>query len=109
MVRAGSNRAAFSAHKVQSILVTTAVHLSSDVLVLAVSHNIDVVFLDKFGDPYARVWPPRMGSTAAIRRRQLEAAGGPEGLGFARDWVAAKLRNQLGARTGSSGTARSAV
>ncbi len=94
VVRAGSNKMTVSAHKVQSILVTTAVHLSSDVIVLAIAHNIDVIFLDKFGDPYARVWPPRMGSTAAIRRRQLETAEGPEGLAFAREWVAAKIRNQ---------------
>ena len=94
VVRAGSNKMAIAAQKVQSILVTTAVYLSSDAIVLAVAHNIDIIFLDKFGDPYARVWPPRMGSTAAIRRRQLETAEGPEGLSFAREWVAAKVRNQ---------------
>jgi CRISP-associated protein Cas1 len=94
VIRAGSNRLAVSAAKVQSILVTTAVYLSSDVVDLAVSHNIDLVFLNKFGDPIARVWPPRMGSTAAIRRRQLEAADGPEGLAIAREWVSAKLRHQ---------------
>ena len=86
---------AIAAQKVQSILVTTAVYLSSDAIVLAVAHNIDIIFMDKFGDPYARVWPPRMGSTAAIRRRQLETAEDPEGLAFARDWVAAKIRNQV--------------
>ena len=94
VIRAGSNKMAVAAQKVQSILVTTAVYLSSDAIVLAVAHNIDIVFLDKFGDPYARVWPPRMGSTAAIRRRQLETAEGAEGLAFAREWVAAKIRNQ---------------
>ena len=35
-----------------------------------------------------------MGSTAAIRRRQLEVAEGPEGLALAREWVSTKLRNQ---------------
>jgi CRISPR-associated protein Cas1 len=94
LVRAGANALAVSAHKVQSILITTAVYVSSDAIVLAVSHNIDIIFLDKYGDPFARVWPPRMGSTAAIRRRQLETAELPEGLAFAREWVAAKMRNQ---------------
>jgi CRISP-associated protein Cas1 len=94
VVRAGSNKLAVSAQKVQSILVTTAVYLSSDAVVLAVTHNIDIIFLDKFGDPYARVWPPRMGSTAAIRRRQLVTADSPEGLAFAREWIATKVRNQ---------------
>src|SRR6185437_8148982 len=95
LVRAGAKELAVSAHKVQSILVATAVSLTSDVLQLAAEHNIDVVFLDRFGDPYGRFWQNRMGSTAAIRRRQLESADGPEGLELVRGWVEAKLRNQL--------------
>src|SRR5262249_19699913 len=54
-----------------------------------------LIFLGRDGDPFARVWQTKMGSTAAIRRRQLEAAEGPEGLAFARGWVAAKLRHQV--------------
>lgn len=94
IVRAGPNQAAVSAHKVRTILIATAVQISSDAIVLAIANNIDVVFLEKTGEPIARIWPPRMGSTAEIRRRQLEVATGPEGLALARDWVASKLRNQ---------------
>lgn len=94
VIRAGPNRVAVSAHKVRTILIATAVQVSSDAIVLAIAHNIDIVFLEKTGEPIARVWPPRMGSTAAVRRRQLEAAAGPEGLALAREWVASKLRNQ---------------
>jgi CRISPR-associated protein Cas1 len=36
-----------------------------------------------------------MGSTAAIHRRQVKVADGPEGLAFVRDWVLSKLRHQL--------------
>jgi len=95
LIRAGDKELAVSAHKVQSILVATGVSLSSDVLQLAAEHNIDVVFLDRYGDPYGRFWQNRMGSTAAIRRRQLESADTPEGLELVRGWVEAKLRNQL--------------
>ena len=95
IVRAGSKQLVASAHKVESILVTTGIHLSSDVISLAVAHKIDVIFLEKTGKPIARVWPARMGSTAAIRRRQLDAALGPDGLDLAREWVSAKLRHQL--------------
>jgi CRISPR-associated protein Cas1 len=93
-VRAGGRELSVSAHKVQSVLVATGVSLSSDVLRLAAEHNIDVVFLDRFGEPFGRFWQGRMGSTAAIRRRQLEAADGPEGLELVRGWVEAKLRHQ---------------
>jgi len=94
LVQAGDKRFAVSAHKVQSILIATAAHLSTDAIELASAHNIDLVFLDKHGDPFARVWQTRMGSTAAIRRRQIEAADGPEGLAFVRGWVEAKVRHQ---------------
>ena len=58
-----------------------AIQLKPD---LASAHNIDVVFLGPEGDPFARVWQTRLGSTAAIRRRQIEAAEGPEGLALVR-------------------------
>lgn len=95
LIRARDKELAVSAHKVQSILVATGVSLSSDVLQLAAENNIDVVFLDRSGDPYGRFWQNRMGSTAAIRRRQLECADSPEGLELVRGWVEAKLRHQL--------------
>jgi CRISP-associated protein Cas1 len=94
-VRAGDRELAVSAHKVESILIATGVSLTSDVLQLASDHNIDVVFLDRFGDPYGRFWQNRMGSTATIRRRQIEASDGPEGLELVRGWIEAKLRHQL--------------
>jgi CRISPR-associated protein Cas1 len=115
LVKAKDRELAVSAHKVQSILVATGISLSSDALQLASEHNVDVVFLDRSGQPYARVWQHRMGSTAAIRRRQLEAAEGPEGLELVRGWVEAKVRNQLefldelaGRRPGEEGTFRPA-
>src|SRR3954469_5620040 len=90
VVKAAGREQAISAHKVSSLLIATGATLSTDAIQLAVAHNIDIVFLDKFGDPPARVGQPRLGSTPASRRRQLEAAAGPEGLAFARGWVDAK-------------------
>jgi len=84
-----------SAHKVQSLVIATGVHLSSNVVHLASEHNIDIVFLDKSGHPAARVWQTKMGSTAAIRRRQLEAAETDEAMGIVRGWIAKKINNQL--------------
>jgi len=83
-----------SARKVQSIYITTGAHFSTDAVQLAVENNIDIVFLDKYGNPYARIWQPKLGSTTLIRRRQLELAQTPEGVKLAAGWVADKLQNQ---------------
>jgi len=84
-----------SAHKIQSIIIATGVHFSSNVIHLAGEHNIDIVFLDKSGRPTSRVWQTKMGSTAAIRRRQLEVAETDAAMGFVCDWTTSKINNQL--------------
>ena len=84
-----------SANKVESILITTGASFSSDAIELAMQHNIDVVFLDGFGNPYARVWQPKLGSTTLIRRRQLEIAETESGLKLVMQWVQQKLDHQI--------------
>ena len=83
-----------SAHKLQSLVIATGVHLSSNVIHLAAEHNIDIVFLDKGGHPTARVWQTKMGSTAAIRRRQLEVSETEQAMDLIRGWIGKKLENQ---------------
>ena len=57
--------------------------------------EVDIVFLDKSGTPTARVWQTKMGSTATIRRRQLEVCETNEGLQFVTEWIVGKLDNQI--------------
>lgn len=76
-----------SCKKVTSILISTAATITTDAIKLAMENNIDIVFVDEFGEPYGRVWHPRLGSTTLIRRKQLEIAETKEGLRLALDWV----------------------
>lgn len=81
--------------KINSILITTAAYITTDAIKLAVDNNIDIVFLDAHGDPYGRVWHPKLGSTTLIRRRQLEIYDSLEGLNLAKEWGLKKLDNQI--------------
>jgi len=85
----------FSPKKVDSILITTGASFSTDAIEFAIEHNIDFIFLNAHGEPYARIWRPKMGSTAAIRRRQLEVAGTIEGYRTVQGWIEAKLNHHL--------------
>ncbi len=93
-ILSGGRKVDVSARKVQSLLITTGAHFSTDAIQLAVDHNIDVVLLDKFGSPYGRLWTAKMGSTAAVRRRQGAVSETAEGVELAKTWVATKLENQ---------------
>ena len=68
LIQAGEKKLSLSAQKIQSIVLATAATITTDTIGLAVANNIDIIFLDKFGDPISlRIWPRRLGSTAAIR------------------------------------------
>ncbi|MCK8603810.1 CRISPR-associated endonuclease Cas1 [Desulfoferrobacter suflitae] len=102
--------------KVESIVIANQAMVTTQAVVLALEHNIDVVFLDKYGDPVGRIWFSKLGSTALIRRRQLEAHDSPLGLQLATEMVGQKLNNQLlflkklmHARPGSEESIRPAV
>ena len=84
-----------SCKKISSILISTAAYITTDAIKLAADNNIDIVFIDEFGEPYGRVWHPRLGSTTLIRRRQLEIAETEEGLKLALQWVKTKFNNQI--------------
>jgi CRISPR-associated protein Cas1 len=84
-----------SVNKVDSILITTAAYISTDAIKFAVDNNIDIVFLDYYGEPYGRVWHPKLGSTTLIRRRQLEMYDKQEGLNLAKKWGIKKIDNQI--------------
>ncbi len=83
-----------SARKVDSIMITTSAYLSTDALKMAIENNIDVIFLDEFGDPYGRVWHSKLGSTVLIRRKQLEISSTKEGFELAKGWILRKVENQ---------------
>ena len=93
-IRVRDRKVPISPLKVRSILITTSAHLSTDAIQLAAQHHIDLVFLDKYGEPYGRFWHSKMGSTAAIRRRQLEVAETRQGLEIVVAWIKAKIENQ---------------
>jgi CRISPR-associated protein Cas1 len=84
-----------SANKVESILITTSAYISTDAIKFAVEKNIDIVFLDFYGNPYGRVWHSKLGSTTLIRRRQLEIYSRKEGLNLVKRWSIEKIDNQI--------------
>ncbi len=93
-IKAGDKKVELAAKKIQSILITTGVHFTSDSILLAHEHNIDVVLLDKYGNPYGRFWSGKMGSTTAVRRAQLVCSDNSEGFEIVKSWAMTKLKNQ---------------
>lgn len=94
-VKAVEKKNYVSPKKVRSVLITTGASLSSDAVKLAVEHNIDIIFLEKSGKPYGRIWHDKLGSTARIRQRQLNLATTDEGLEIGKQFIIQKFENQI--------------
>lgn len=94
LIVAGDREITMAPRKVQTIWLTTGVHLSTDAIRLALEHHVDIALLDKHGEPYGRFWHNRLGSTTLLRRRLLEVAESEEGAGLAREWVQFKIARQ---------------
>ncbi|UII27648.1 CRISPR-associated endonuclease Cas1 [Fulvivirga maritima] len=83
-----------AAHKITSFIVSKGSAISTDAVALALKHNIDIVVVENDGHPMGRFWHSKLGSTTKIRKRQLEASLGEEGLEWVKQWIMKKLENQ---------------
>ena len=94
-IRSDNQKSTISPAKVERIILTTDAVLTTAILHLAAENNIDLIILDRYGEPVGRFWHSRFGSITTIRRRQLELTTNDTGFGYARQWVINKLKNQL--------------
>lgn len=84
-----------AAKKVEQILITISTALTTDAIELAVENNIDIVFLKKYGKPFARVWHSKMGSISTIRKKQLELSENKMGNVLIKEFLTQKMNNQI--------------
>ena len=84
-----------AAHKVRSIILAEGTMLSTAAVKLALTNNIDIVFVERDGFPMGRVWHSKLGSTTKIRKKQLETSLNTEGVVWTKLWITQKVDNQL--------------
>jgi len=83
-----------SPQKIESIIISNKAMITSQAVVAALENNIDIVFMDAFGNPIGRIWFAKMGSTALIRRNQLAVSETDKGLELVTDMIRRKMENQ---------------
>lgn len=94
-VKYGSDRKEYSADKIAQIIFVAPSAISSEAIKLAVEKNIDLVYLDFRGNPYARTYRTTLGGTTLTRKKQLEATISEKGTKLVIKIVEAKIASQL--------------
>lgn len=79
---------------ITSIQVSKGAQITSDAVLLAVEHEIEILFTDRSGQPVARVWSPKYGSISTIRKGQLAFSFSADAVGWIKDVIRQKIENQ---------------
>lgn len=79
--------------KVSSVHLSKAVAVTSEALMLAVENEIEVLLIDRRGNPIARLWSNKYGSVATIRKNQLAFSQNKEAASWIKNLLAKKMDN----------------
>ena len=79
---------------VDSIQISRGAQVTSDAVLLAIEHEIPVIFTDRGGSPKGLVWSPQYGSVSTIRKGQLSFTASKDAVGWIKDVIVCKIRNQ---------------
>ena len=82
------------AEGIKSIQISRGAQITSDAVLLAIQREIEILFVDKSGQVYGRVWSPRYGSVSTIRKGQLNFSLSHEALVWIKEVLRQKIENQ---------------
>lgn len=80
---------------IRTISISKGARISSDAVLLAIEHEIDVIFVDKAGMPQGRVWSVKYHSISTIRQKQIEFLYSKEVIGWVKEIILEKIENQM--------------
>lgn len=81
-------------NQVKSISVSRGAKVSSDAVLLAIEHEIDLLFIDGKGMPQGRVWSVQYGSISTIRKNQVEFIFSPRSVVWVKELLRYKMDTQ---------------
>ena len=79
---------------IKSIQISRGAQITSDAVILAVEKEIEVLFMDKGGQPIGRIWSPKYGSVSTIRKGQLAFSFSKEAITWIKNIIRQKIENQ---------------
>ena len=79
---------------IDSIQISSGAQITSDAVLLAVENEIEIIFVDRQGNPMGRLWSPRYGSVSSIRKGQLNFTASHAAVDWIKDVLIRKIGNQ---------------
>lgn len=88
----GSRR--IPAEGIKSIQIGRGAQITSDAIMLAVEREIEILFMDRAGNPVGRLWSPKYGSVSSIRKGQINFTFSGKAVDWIKNVILRKVENQ---------------
>jgi CRISPR-associated protein Cas1 len=95
VIQTEEGKQSFPPDIVKSISISKAARITSDAIILAIHHQVDVLFVSDTGNPEGRVWSVKYGSISNIRRAQLNFLYSPAVIPWVKEMIYEKLDSQV--------------
>lgn len=95
VIQTEEGKQSFPPDMVKSISISKAARITSDAIILAIHHQVDVIFVSDTGNPEGRVWSVKYGSISNIRRAQLNFLYSPAVIPWVKEMIYEKLDSQV--------------
>lgn len=79
---------------ITSIQISCGAQITSDAVLLAIEREIEVLFMDRSGQPIGRIWSPKYGSVSTIRKGQLSFTFTKDAVSWIKEIISRKIENQ---------------
>lgn len=80
---------------IRSISINKGTRITSDAILLAIKHQVEILFVDDLGRPEGRVWSVKYGSISNIRRAQVNFFYTPSAVEWVKSLILDKVDRQV--------------
>lgn len=94
VITSKESRQRIPAEGITCIQISRGAQISSDAAMLAVEREIEVIFMDRSGNPIGRIWSPKYGSVSTIRKGQLNFTFTHDAIEWIKEVICQKIENQ---------------
>lgn len=95
VVQTPEGKQTFPPDVVRSISISKAARITSDAIILAIHHQVEVLFVNDLGTPEGRVWSVQYGSISTIRKAQIHFLYSKAAISWVKELIQLKLDHQV--------------
>lgn len=95
VISSAEGKQSFPPDIVKTISINKGARITSDAILLAIQHQVDVLFINDMGEPEGRVWSVKYGSISTIRKAQLNFLYSTKCVDWVKKLIAEKIDRQV--------------